>query len=359
MMKRNILIVCEGTSTEPNYFNYLHDKLIEEEASVTIKISPRPANIDEGNDYEQRPGSKRRTLFLTKGEEGERSAVEEKFKAQPMAYVREAQKGLEDGTYDEVWAVYDKDGHPKHPEAYKLANENIQGKFVNLGFSSIAFEYWILLHFEDNNTAFERSMCRITKPKQYFYCGTKKYDGDCEGENCVCGRIVTKGYLSYESKRKDFDVNKYHLYVYDAIKRAVKIEMTYADTEKFYTLNPITTIYKLVYKLLHWSTTIFSWFQLRKPQFFENLIITFLKNKSEFKVDIRIKTIKTEIIPDDFICLFNVEGNKKTINKRRVLGMDEQSMSLEIMINLEGLDEFAPIFVGYRLNDKEYSISPF
>ena len=49
---------------------------------------------------------------------------------------------------DESWAVYDKDEHPKHEEAMAEAIKIIDGKKVNIAFSSRSFEYYLLLHFE-------------------------------------------------------------------------------------------------------------------------------------------------------------------------------------------------------------------
>ncbi len=64
--------------------------------------------------------------------------VEVGFLAQPTRYVREAQLGLIDGTYDEAWAVYEQDGHPEHTEALALATADPL-QLVHIGFSSDCF----------------------------------------------------------------------------------------------------------------------------------------------------------------------------------------------------------------------------
>lgn len=56
--------------------------------------------------------------------------------------VREAKK-LKETDRDRVWAVFDKDGYTLHPQAFDQARAND----INIAFSSICFEYWILLHF--------------------------------------------------------------------------------------------------------------------------------------------------------------------------------------------------------------------
>ena len=62
--------------------------------------------------------------------------------------------------YDEVWVFFDKDGHPKAKEAFEMARiTEIDGKKINIAFSSRCFEYYLLLHFEPLYRAFEKSEC--------------------------------------------------------------------------------------------------------------------------------------------------------------------------------------------------------
>ena len=53
---------------------------------------------------------------------------------------------------DELWVVFDKDGYTLHKEAFALA----QRFNICIAFSSICFEYWILLHYESTTKAFLR-----------------------------------------------------------------------------------------------------------------------------------------------------------------------------------------------------------
>lgn len=54
---------------------------------------------------------------------------------------------------DSLWVVYDKDGYTKHPQTFDIARSN----GINIVFSSISFEYWILLHFEYTARPFNKS----------------------------------------------------------------------------------------------------------------------------------------------------------------------------------------------------------
>jgi YHS domain-containing protein len=175
---KTILIVCEGEGSEPSYFYYIKGILLKENLDISITIKPKPKEEEKQDEetFTLRDGGKRRSLRKPI-KELVLVDIEDEFKAQPTRYVREAQMGLEDGTYAEVWAVFDKDGHPNHEEAFELASTDIAGKKVNIAFTSIAFEYWILLHFESNHTAFVKSMCR--QGKEYYYCGLKSHKDDC------------------------------------------------------------------------------------------------------------------------------------------------------------------------------------
>jgi hypothetical protein len=102
--KPTILIVCEGQNTEPSYFNNF--KL----SSATVK------SIGEGYN----------TVSLV-----ERAIMLSQRKV-----------------YDQVWCVFDKDGFDdaNFNSAINLANQNNFG----VAYSNQAFEYWIILHFNDH-----------------------------------------------------------------------------------------------------------------------------------------------------------------------------------------------------------------
>ncbi|MGE4464797.1 RloB family protein [Sphaerochaeta sp.] len=99
-----ILIVCEGKNTEPSYFNAMKFK------SATIEA------VGEGYN----------TVSLV-----ERAAVLAKRK-----------------TYEEVWCVFDKDDFSDSDFNQAITRAKKYGYHV--AYSNQAFEYWILLHFNDH-----------------------------------------------------------------------------------------------------------------------------------------------------------------------------------------------------------------
>jgi hypothetical protein len=107
------IIVCEGDKTEPKYLK----AYIEEKGFVRNHLA-------------------KVTIVDTK-----KNTAKELVKE--AANLRELDK-------DELWVVFDKDGYTKHPEAFSSA----KSKNVNIAFSSICFETWILMHFEYTTAAF-------------------------------------------------------------------------------------------------------------------------------------------------------------------------------------------------------------
>jgi len=100
-LRKIILIVCEGSKTEPLYFK-------------SFAINASVITIEGLGDN---------TLSL----------------------VKQAIRLSELTEYNEVWCVFDRDSFPKHQvnEAIKLAEE----KRFNVALSNEAFELWYLLHF--------------------------------------------------------------------------------------------------------------------------------------------------------------------------------------------------------------------
>lgn len=120
-----VLIVCEGSKTEPLYFGEIKDAY--EISTANIRISG-----DCGSDP------------LSVVRHGEQLYAEEK-RARPS------------DPYDRVYCVFDKDSHA----GFQKALDRIQGirpKGVFYAVPSIpSFEYWFLLHYEYTTAPFERA----------------------------------------------------------------------------------------------------------------------------------------------------------------------------------------------------------
>ena len=161
----SFLIICEGENTEPSFFNSIKDRIIDgiyqltwlENKNVSITIRPEPKEDAEAKTLSisnHKPIRQTRRLNKSDG------IVYIENNPLPLKFVNEGQEKLEDKTFDEVWAVFDHDNHPARKEAFEKAKKVIDGKVVKIAFSSIAFEYYLILHFERIHNAFLKSECR-------------------------------------------------------------------------------------------------------------------------------------------------------------------------------------------------------
>lgn len=99
-----ILIVCEGKSTEPTYFNQFR---------IT---SAKVKSVGEGYNT--------------------------------ASLVNRALQLAQQGNYDRVWCVFDKDDFKD--EDFNSAIRKAEANNLGIAYSNQAFEYWLILHFNDH-----------------------------------------------------------------------------------------------------------------------------------------------------------------------------------------------------------------
>jgi hypothetical protein len=131
--KPTILIVCEGENTEPFYFRQFRL------SSAIIK------SVGEGYNT--------------------------------TSLVNRAIQIANQGSYEQVWCVFDKDDFPDvdFNNAISMAESNNFG----VAYSNQAFEYWIILHFDDHQGGgmhrgnYNSKINKLLKPFNITYDGTK------------------------------------------------------------------------------------------------------------------------------------------------------------------------------------------
>ncbi len=278
-LKRSILIVCEGTKTEHDYFEYIATyfsyirkiwDIVEVSDNNTI---PNDIPISKPTELGRRKkkqfinpnkrviSDKNALKELCKYLYGEEDGISEydSIKALPLRYVAQAQLiEKEQEMYEEIWAVFDKDGHTHHKEAFEKAKEKVNNKKVQIGFTSRSFEHWILLHFEKNKTMFSYSECKDEKGK-ILNCNL---ENGCKGEVCLAGYIRTntplKDYQKSNSKaglKSLMDILMIPHNLNRAFENAewLRSEInndTILNGRKVYELNPYTDVDILVKRLI-------------------------------------------------------------------------------------------------------------
>jgi hypothetical protein len=357
LTRRNILIICEGSVTEPQYFHQLRDYIIIQNIQYYITIKPKPPaqlklEIAAAGANNLRDGAVLRQVsdVLVSGDD---YMVEDEYGSQPTRYVREAQQGLLDGTYDEAWAIYDKDGHPNHPEAVALAISD-QAHRVHIGFSSIAFEHWLLLHFEYNTTAFIKSECR--QQKKVFNCGQHIHPTDCLGANCVSGYMKENGYIAPESNIKEIGFVDLSSMTNTALANAYQLrhnQLVANHGLPHYEINPITTVDRLVLKLLKEPLDLV-WEYEQPFDLNAHIAFYFEVNQRLLKITIENTGTSGYIFNEGDFILLDVLGNHQVFFERFTISADTV---LEREFDLSTLAKLEPVYIGFKLAENQYSIS--
>lgn len=293
-IKQTILIICEGESTEPRFFDSIRDEILNgvyNIGDVEIKISPEPKVDESEEDVEEvevitehkavRP--KRQVKIASVGVEPEQEKI-----PLPLKWVLEGQQELRDGTYNEVWTVFDHDNHPARKEAFEAAALEINGSKVNIAFTSISFEYYLLLHFERLYKTFKTSECRDknnpkkSKRKKTILCGTNKHVDDCHGEHCIGGHARINNYWT-DSK----DENSTFLLVQDKLEIGFEnaawlryISDLNESEHQEYDRNPYLTTDSIVKRLTGNDHRSWHWLSLDAEYKFEDKSVFIDSNKN-------------------------------------------------------------------------------
>lgn len=101
--------------------------------------------------------------------------------------VRAALKEKQKGKYEQVWCVFDKDGFPL--ENFDNAIHEAKAAGFKVGWSNQAFEYWLLLHFEDHQGSGMDRKLYTDKLNSYLEKLGAYYDG--EGSKKVTSQLFT------------------------------------------------------------------------------------------------------------------------------------------------------------------------
>lgn len=168
--KKTFYLFCEGRNTEPHYFRSLKRKYVD----PLIQIVPEPAA---GVPFTIAQKSVEKCNALGKG--AKRKKVRQSY-----------QKA------DEVWAIFDRDEHPRFEEAKKLCLDNN----VNIAVSDPCFELWLVLHIQE----FDRP-CNRHEIQDVLQGLVKEYDKD-KGKTAKFDQLLDQ--LDLAEKRAGIQFNK-------------------------------------------------------------------------------------------------------------------------------------------------------
>jgi len=133
-----ILIVCEGKNTEPSYFSQFR---ISSAKVIAIGEGYNTISLVD------------RTIELAKNQ-----------------------------SYDQIWCVFDKDDFPN--QDFNTAIKKAESSYFKVAYSNQAFEYWLILHFEDHQGGkmhrddYHDKLNNLLEPFNVAYSRTKKVEED-------------------------------------------------------------------------------------------------------------------------------------------------------------------------------------
>jgi RloB-like protein len=244
---RNMVLVCEDSHTAPNYLFSLKKKAMDTLCWDYIEIYPKPPIDVETPESVENPHKTLRKKRNFKEIAVIEVVLEPENKEQPVNYVRTVQKVLEEGLYSEGWAIFDLDGHTGHERAASMAQES---PIVNLAFSSRSIEIWFLLHFGQNDTAFQKVHCKDERKRPLNCSKTSPCLEDGKGD-CLLGFIRRHTFLKNYQKNDDL-FTPIEPYLRKALDNAAWLRTKYALKQAYFLRNPYTTMDLLVKRLLKW-----------------------------------------------------------------------------------------------------------
>ncbi|MDX2249315.1 MAG: RloB family protein [Bacteroidia bacterium] len=196
--RQRFLIVCEGLSTEPDYFYHLR-QYFRITAAEIVSI----------------------------GGAGETIRVVERAK-------KEAGKS----PFDQIWVVFDKDDFPS--DHFDNAIRMAEAAKFGVAYSNQAFEYWLILHFEDHQGGAMHRNQYSEKLKTYLSQHNVFYDTrDQKSINTEMFRVLV-------GKDPKIDKNRLDL----AIIRAEKVLGFHSPLFSPASAESSTTVFRLVRELL-------------------------------------------------------------------------------------------------------------
>lgn len=196
--RKYYLIVCEGSKTEPNYFEGLKNEL------------PKGVLIAHQIDIEG-------TGFNTE------SLVDEAIRLKGV-YERETGRPV-----DKLWTVFDRDSFTA--ESFNAAVQRCAAVAIGCAWSNEAFELWYLLHFHYYNAGMNRADF-----KELIEGNLRQHLGEA---------------YSYEKNSKNmYACLKQYGSQQRAIQYAEQLEQIYAGRQDYANHNPCTKVHELIKELL-------------------------------------------------------------------------------------------------------------
>lgn len=196
----SFLIISEGEKTEPNYFNGLAKHICNSCGQQNIEV--KTPIIDSR-------GEGKCTVSLV----------------QAAAQVAARSHVL----YKQIWILFDKDDFDDFDDAVELCDTY----GYHAGWSNQSFEYWLLLHFDNLESALHRDVL-FSKLNQVFKRNAICNQGYSKNDEQIFEHVVANGGLK------------------NAVRNAKNVDKKYDESISPSKRDPCTKVYKLIDELSPW-----------------------------------------------------------------------------------------------------------
>lgn len=329
-----ILIICEGTITEPNFLKPIVENHGFENTVIKIEPTPEEENEEDDDDLQDYTSKnkpklkKRKTKSVRKPKPINTNKYDIQIESAgvPLNWVLTGKRELYDGTANEVWCVFDHDDHPKRKEAFEEAEKPLEnGVKVNIAFSSRSFEYYLLVHFERIYNKFEKTACKLKPAKGktvIIRCGTG-VENDCKGKDCINGYAQTKGYWS--NSDEDNSKNQADFKGFEQLRETsfensawVRFQSDKIEPEsRIYERNPYLNTDFLIKRLIQ-NDNEYRWIDLDKIYNFKNELSIQIVNTQVLITNISSKTV---VFPPNQICA--ISENQYNFGERKIISPED------------------------------------
>lgn len=195
---------------------------------------------------------------------------------------------------------------------------------INIAFSSISFEHWLLLHFEQNQTAFYNSREII----RYF--DTKKYFNE----------KFKKGWYLYE-KREESTIKDFFQEVGNAILNNIwlnnQVQSQINAGKQFYEINPFSDVFRLTNLLINNQLSCF-YVQNTKINFQVFQDLTIVKSDNVITISFISKSKKPILVREVLSQAKLYDFNKNEISLTSITNITDiirtdESKAIELTVN--------------------------
>lgn len=359
--KHSVLVVCEGENTEPAYFFEFEKFLLKSYSDkypngIKFKILPFPPeerkSLLENQEFSRVKKKQELKNFATLINDD----IEEGFFAEPVRWVRFAQKQAEGGGYNQIWSVFDYDNRndDQLKRAFDQSLEPINGtdEKVNIAYSSYSFEYWLLLHYECCDFYIAGSECRDGDDK--IDCGTtgNVHSDNCNGAECLGGYLRSKSYeVGFYNKSEKSTFPEIVNMVDCARNNSLYVrEHPKNSGLEVWKIKPVTTMHILIDKLTKEDLFRIWHYEIGKVSL-QNFDLVVIREGKNISIEVVRKVNITIVIPMGKIKIYSKEYREFPINIRVQITSEEKFNLPQINIEEIGFDpKYASVEIERKVN---------